>query len=188
MGYLKYNEPMTEADVRTDLGENLDDLPQVEKQRIQNNREQCIWATHYVRSLCALLFFPVMIMSSQWIANWMRYHFRTKKRDPTILPAVREFNRTLREIIKPTRATKQHERYAEMYAVKLAPKLSQIMKDTPREKQMAAREAFLQHAFRQETSEVRQEVLLASLAEQVAEDTVYRKQFHKEDREVVWAR
>jgi hypothetical protein len=118
----------------------------------------------------------------------MRYNLRTKTRDRTILPAVREFGRTLREVFKPSRATKDYERYAEMYAAKLAPQLDQVLKDVPRERFLAAREAFLQRAFRHEMPEVRKEVLQSILADQVAENAVYHKQFQNQDKEVAWAR
>jgi hypothetical protein len=125
---------------------------------------------------------------SQRIGNWVRYNFRTKLRDRTILPAVREFNRTLREVFKPSRATKEYERYAEMYAAKLAPQLDEVLKDVPRERFLAARGSFLQGAFRNETAEVRKAVLETTLADQVAEDAIYNKRFQKEKKEVTWAR
>jgi hypothetical protein len=189
-GYLKYNEPMTEADVRTDLGEKLGDLSEMEKQRIQTNRDQCVADTHYVRSSRKAKFAIRCTdgVLSQRIGNWYRYNLRTKTRDRTILPAVREFNRTLKEVFKPSRSVKEYERYAEMYAAKLAPQLNEVLKDVPRERFLAAREAFLQRAFRNETTEVRQEVLQTMLVDQVAEDAIYHKRFQNQEKEVAWAR
>jgi hypothetical protein len=75
-----------------------------------------------------------------------------------------------------------------MYADKLAPQLQELLRDVPKEQQLARREQFLQQAFRNETNEVRQEVLRTILEEQIAEDTTYTNQFQEQDAEVGFAR
>jgi hypothetical protein len=47
-GYLKYIEDKTPADVREDLGENLDSLGEEEKFRVEACREECHAETHLV--------------------------------------------------------------------------------------------------------------------------------------------
>jgi hypothetical protein len=111
-----------------------------------------------------------------------------KGRDSSALPAVKEVTHTIKQILKPGRKSYNYPRYADMYAEKLAPQLQELLKDVPKEQQLARREQFLQQAFCNETSEVRKALLRNILEEQVAEDTTYANQFQERDADVGYAR
>ena len=106
----------------------------------------------------------------------------------TVLPAVREITRCIKEILKPGRKPYDYRRYGDMYADKLAPQLQELLHDVPKEQQLARREQFLQQAFHNETNEVQQAVLRTILEEQIAEDTTYASQFEEQDAEAGFAR
>jgi hypothetical protein len=113
---------------------------------------------------------------------------KTKKRDPTLLPAVQEVVRAIKFFAKPKRQMYAWRRYGQLYADKLAAEIEAVKLDKVGIARHNAVEDFLRVAYSNETAEVQKVVTDTLTAEKIAEDALFTNQFHRSsNRDLSWA-